>query len=252
MRKIRVMLVDDEEAIRNILKLALPWDEFDMEIVGEADSGSEAINCIDQLMPDLMFVDIKMPFMNGIEFSKIVAQRYPKIRILILTAYADFSYAKECIEISNVLGYLLKPVNPGEIKGYLQQYRSTVTEDQLNSLEIQMETPQQSAGDKKNELIDQIHQYIQDNYRNCYLNVGAVAEQFGYNASYLSSMYKKATGSLLSDQIFQVRMEQAKLLKKQGMKMFLVAKEVGIEDPFYFSKCFRKYTGVKFSDYEEK
>lgn len=246
------MLIDDEEAIRNMLKIAIPWDEYSMEIVGEADSGSEAINCIDQLMPDLIFVDIRMPFMNGIEFSKIVAKRYPRIKILILTAYADFTYARECIEISNVLGYLLKPMNVKEIKGYLKQCQCEISETQKNFSEQQSKNFSEKNLSGENDLIKKIQKYICDNYGNCYLNVGAVAEQFGYNANYLSSMYKKATGTLLSDQIFRVRMERAKVLKKQGMKMYLVAKEVGIEDPFYFSKCFRKYTGMKFSDYEEE
>jgi len=62
MSKRRVMLIDDEAAIRSTLKQSIDWDKFNMEVVGEADSGSEAINVIDGLLPDLLFVDIKMPF----------------------------------------------------------------------------------------------------------------------------------------------------------------------------------------------
>lgn len=249
MRKIRVMLVDDESAIRNILKLSVSWERYGMEVVGEADSGSEAINSIDAIMPDLLVVDIKMPFMDGIAFSKIVSGRYPRMKIIILTAYADFRYAKECIEIGNVMGYLLKPVNPQELQNYLQQFAEQFQEYTFAEQQV---GKQEEKSKNSSDIVRKINQYIQENYRNDFLNVGAVAQQFGYNANYLGSLYKKSTGESLSDRIFHVRMEQAKKLKGQGMKMYLVAKEVGISDPFYFSKCFRKYTGFNFSDYEEE
>lgn len=245
MRKIRVMLVDDERALRSLLKIAVHWEKWNIEIVGEAGSGSEAINNIDELMPDLLIVDIKMPYMDGIEFSRILAGRYPKMRIIILTAYADFSYAKECIEIESVLGYALKPVNPVEIESYLEKFCRNMEFEEPDK-------PEEGSIRKNPDVIQKIDEYIENNYMNSYLNVGAVAEQFSYSANYLGTMYKKNTGKLLSDKIFIVRMEHAKELKRQGMKMYLVSKEVGIDDPVYFSKCFRKYTGCNFSDYQEE
>jgi len=67
----RVMIVDDESTIRNLLKMTIKWEQLGFEIVGEASSGIEAINIIDEITPNVMFVDIRMPFMDGIEFSKI-------------------------------------------------------------------------------------------------------------------------------------------------------------------------------------
>ena len=71
----RVMIIDDEKALRNLLKAAVDWQEMGLEVVGEAASGIEAINIIDKLHPDIIFVDIRMPFMDGIEFSKIALNR---------------------------------------------------------------------------------------------------------------------------------------------------------------------------------
>ena len=61
----RVMIIDDEKALRNLLKAAVDWQEMGLEVVGEAASGIEAINIIDKLHPDIIFVDIRMPFMDG-------------------------------------------------------------------------------------------------------------------------------------------------------------------------------------------
>lgn len=248
MRKIKVLLLDDEKAIRETLKLSIDWNKYGMEIAGEADSGSEAINIIDVLMPDLLIVDIKMPFMNGVEFSQIISKRYNHIKIIILTAYADFKYAKECIEINNVIGYILKPIDTEEIGSYLEEYCKNM---KPGSLEEESEIKIPLSSDSNQELIGKIEVYINENYKNPYLNVGALAEYFGYNAGYLGALYKKRTGNLLSDRIFSVRMEAAIQLKKRDLKMYMVAKEVGIADVFYFSKCFRKYTGQSFSDYND-
>ena len=93
----RVMIIDDEKALRNLLKASIDWQEMGLEVVGEAASGIEAINIIDKLHPDIIFVDIRMPFMDGIEFSKIALKRYRQMKIIILTAFDEFEYAKQCI-----------------------------------------------------------------------------------------------------------------------------------------------------------
>jgi len=90
----RVMIIDDEKAIRGLLKSSVSWDQLVMQVAGEAESGIEAINIIDEIRPHIAFVDIKMPFMDGIEFSKLVIKRYPHLKIIILTAFNEFEYAR--------------------------------------------------------------------------------------------------------------------------------------------------------------
>ena len=105
----KVMIIDDEAAVRKLLKVTIDWEQLGMEVVGEAASGIEAINIIDDLRPDICFVDIRMPFMDGIAFSKLAIKRYPLTKIVILTAYDEFEYARECIGIG-VTEYRLKPI----------------------------------------------------------------------------------------------------------------------------------------------
>ena len=104
----RVMIIDDEPAIYRLLSKTIDWAAYNMEIVGTAASGIEAINTIDDLQPDVCFVDVQMPFMDGIEFSKLAKVRYPDMAIVVLSAYDEFQYARECIGIG-VFDYRLKP-----------------------------------------------------------------------------------------------------------------------------------------------
>ena len=115
----KVMIIDDEAAVRKLLKVTIDWEQLGMEVVGEAASGIEAINIIDDLRPDICFVDIRMPFMDGIAFSKLAIKRYPLTKIVILTAYDEFEYARECIGIG-VTEYRLKPIVKKDIIETLQ------------------------------------------------------------------------------------------------------------------------------------
>lgn len=112
--KLRIMVVDDEEIPRRFLKICLDWEEIGMEIVCEASSGREALDLIDEYNPDIVFTDIQMPFMDGLEFSKNVSVAYPHIKIVILTAHKTFDYAQDSIRIG-VSDFLLKPINKAEV-----------------------------------------------------------------------------------------------------------------------------------------
>ena len=94
MRKYRVMLIDDEQSARKLMRVSIGWESLNMEVVGEAASGIEAINVIDEMKPDIAFVDISMPFMNGIEFTEVATTRYPNLIIIIMTALDQFEYAR--------------------------------------------------------------------------------------------------------------------------------------------------------------
>lgn len=263
MRKIRVMLIDDERAIRELLKIRIHWEKYHMEVVGEAGNASRALNIIDTVAPDILIVDIKMPFMDGIEFSQIISKRYPATGIIILSAYADFEYAQKCIGIKNVLTYLLKPLDVDDMEKALAEFRESIDESCLgdnncNSMlrgqgdEQNLTLQAEKRQDNGQDLIVQIEEYIKENFGDKYMNIGAIAEELGYSSGYLGMVYKKRTGMLLSDKIFQVRMEHAINYKRKGEKMYVIAKKVGIVDPFYFSKCFRKYTGKSFSEFTEE
>ncbi len=234
----RVMIIDDERSIRNLLKLTVSWKELGLEVAGEAASGIEAINSIDDIRPDIVFVDIRMPFMNGIEFSKLAIKRYPRLKIIILTAFNEFEYARECIGIG-VAEYLLKPIVRNDVN---EACRKVI--EQLK----QMEPEEEAAAMEGCNDITKIQEYIRKNYRDPELNLTSIAQEFGFNSSYLSRRFKADIGINLIDYITKCRMEKAMEYAKMKKLMYITAKEVGIPDPNYFGKCFKKYSGKSYSD----
>ncbi len=106
---LRTFLAEDEIVVRENIKKMVPWEQYGFELVGEASDGEMALPLIKKLKPDLLITDIKMPFMDGLTLSKVVRKELPDIKIVILSGYDDFNYAKEAISIG-VEDYLLKPI----------------------------------------------------------------------------------------------------------------------------------------------
>lgn len=243
---INVMLVDDEIAVRNILKMTIPWEDYNMWIVGEAASGIQAINMMEDLEPDLLLVDIRMPFMDGLEFSRNVLEDNPELVIIILSAYEDFSYAQEALR-AKVTDYLLKPVDPEEISKKLKEIQKIIYkrwEEKKQQIVVNIENP--------DKVVSQIKAFVLEHYDDPMLNVAYIAKEFGFDRSYLSRMYKKETGELLIDFLIKCRMKIAKKLACSGQKMYVTAKQVGIPDSNYFGKCFKKYVGMSYKEYQKK
>ena len=106
---LKTFLVEDEVVIREMIKKMIPWEQYGFELAGEASDGEMALPLILKSKPDLLITDIKMPFMDGLTLCKLVKKELPGIKIVILSGYDDFNYAKQAINIG-VEDYLLKPI----------------------------------------------------------------------------------------------------------------------------------------------
>lgn len=107
---LKVFLVEDEIVMREVIKNNIPWEEEGFEFVGEASDGELAYPMIKKLCPDIVITDIKMPFMDGLELSRMIKKDFPQIRVIILSGYDEFEYAKEAIKIG-ITEYLVKPIS---------------------------------------------------------------------------------------------------------------------------------------------
>ena len=105
-RRIRVLLADDHSLVRQGFRRILE-DEFDIEVVGEASGGAEAIELDKQLNPDVVVLDMAMPEINGLHAAIEILRKEPRRRILILSMHADEQYMRNALD-AGVSGYILK------------------------------------------------------------------------------------------------------------------------------------------------
>ncbi len=125
----RVFLVEDESTIRSTLRDTVPWSQLGYEFVGEATDGEMALPLIGTTHPDVLITDIKMPFMDGLSLSKLVLKEFPNTKIIIISGYDDFEYARQAIEIG-VEQYLLKPITKANLMNVLREVKEKIEQEQ--------------------------------------------------------------------------------------------------------------------------
>lgn len=111
---LKIFLAEDEYVVREGIKNNINWKEHGYDFVGEASDGELALPMIQKLKPDIVITDIKMPFMDGLELSRLIKKEFPWMEIIILSGYAEFDYAREAIAIG-VAHYLSKPISGDEL-----------------------------------------------------------------------------------------------------------------------------------------
>ena len=125
---LKVFLVEDERVIREGFRDKIPWEQYGFRLVGEANDGEMALPLIRKLKPDVLITDIKMPFMDGLSLSEIVKEEFPKIKIIIISGYDDFEYARQAIK-AGVDQYLLKPVTRMTLRNVLLELKEKIEQD---------------------------------------------------------------------------------------------------------------------------
>ena len=124
-----VLLVDDEPNVRLGVKMMIPWDELGLDVIGEAGDGDEGHEEMLSLKPDIVIADVKMPGKTGIEMTEEAIGKGFDGKVLILSGYSDFTYAKEAIALG-VENFILKPVDEDELIEALETVCSKLDKDQ--------------------------------------------------------------------------------------------------------------------------
>jgi two-component system, response regulator YesN len=139
----KVFFVEDEIVTREGIRDNVDWKAYGFEFCGEAPDGEMALPLLRATQPDVLITDIKMPFMDGLQLSKIVRERMPWVKIIILSGHDEFEYAQEAIQLG-VTEYLLKPVTVQNLHNTLQKIAALIDQERnehanLKKLQEQLE-----------------------------------------------------------------------------------------------------------------
>lgn len=158
---VKVFLVEDEIVVREGIKNNMNWVDNGFVFCGEASDGELAYPMIQKKRPDIVITDIRMPFMDGLELSRLIKREMPEIKIIILSGYGEFEYAKEAITIG-VTEYLLKPINSVELMKCLNDVRENILreqEERINLEKLKQDMKENEADEKRklfNEMISNL------------------------------------------------------------------------------------------------
>ena len=124
-----ILLVDDEDEVRRSIKELTPWEEYGFSVIGEASNGMEALDALEETIPDVIITDIKMPYLDGISFIEEVRRnRSTSVDVIILSGYDEFTFAQTAMRL-NVSEYVLKPVSVDSMREVLRRTKVRLDED---------------------------------------------------------------------------------------------------------------------------
>jgi Response regulator containing CheY-like receiver domain and AraC-type DNA-binding domain len=228
----KVLVVEDELILRRGFISFIPWEEYGCTICGSAKNGKEGLSLIRELRPDIVFADLKMPVMSGLEMIAHSKAEYAYSAVII-SGYSDFEYVREALKIG-VSDYLLKPVGRDELINVLQKLLRS-----LNSEETQLPVKSLSP------YIGQALQFIAQNYQNR-ISVQDVAAHLELSTDHLSRLFKKEIDQTVHEYLtdFRVRKACEFLSAGRNLKVYEVAELVGFADYKYFHVVFTKHLGL--------
>ncbi len=136
MEEYRVLLADDEEEIRTGISRKIDWAALGFALVGEAGNGEEALELAEQLRPDVVLTDIKMPFLDGLELCRRLRVSLPGARLVVFSGFDDFEYARQAVSMG-VSEYILKPINAPELTRVLETLRDQLYRQRLERRDME-------------------------------------------------------------------------------------------------------------------
>ena len=135
MERYKVILVDDEAEVIDMIEKKIHWNDLGFEVAGSATNGVKALELVEKLQPDVVLTDIKMPYMDGLELSRRLNREYPNIYIMLCTGFDEFEYAKEAVHLE-IKEYMLKPVNATEMSESLTNLKHTLDREREEKLNV--------------------------------------------------------------------------------------------------------------------
>ena len=238
MKKLRVLLVDDEIMIRQGFKQLFDWEGHDCQVVGEAADGMEALTQIDALRPDIVIMDINIPIMNGLKVIQCTRLKYPQIAFVIVSGYDDFAYSREALRLK-ITDYILKPVN-------YEEFGTCI--DNLKIALFQRESAREEPQEEERPILA-ITRYLQEHLSED-VSLSVLAEEFHLSAQYISQLFKNEIGVNFLAYFTNIRMERAKkLLLSSSASIGEISEQLGFGDYRVFTKVFKKAEGVTPSQY---
>ncbi|MEG1843399.1 MAG: response regulator [Clostridia bacterium] len=270
---IKVLVVDDEPASAEYLSSIIARRMPQLQVVGVAENGAEALHIQRQTQADIVVTDIYMPRLDGLALAGALREAWPDTRCVIVSGYQDFDYARSAIH-HGVSDYLLKPVKPDELVACLTRLvraRPVAPSSPAPApstpaspappapapapaapapASAASPAPDKEAADPARADFENLCDYLK-RHLDKPLTLPLLCKRMGMSQTAISRLFRRFAGCSFVEYLTNARMESAKrLILSKPERMFKdVAASVGYADPLYFSRVFRAHTGFSPSEY---
>lgn len=248
----KVILVDDEPIIVEGLSRSIAWDKWNCRVVAVAHNGMEGKRLIEEMKPDIVFMDICMPEMDGLQMIAAIHSEFPNLEVSVLTGFRDFEYAQTAIRLG-VTRFLLKPSNMDELEEAISTMCANLEHKGITGGEEEIpETETEAESGSGSFIVKNALAYIEENYTKK-LTLSEVAEKTYVSQWHLSKLLNRYMEQSFSDILNHIRIEHAKeLLLDPSLRIGDISERVGFLDLAHFSRVFKKQEGISANEYRNK
>lgn len=252
----KIIIADDEAIERRVLCKSLTKAFGDNVELYEARTGREAVALFEEEDIKIAILDIEMPGMDGLEAARVMRQKDSNCIIIFLTAYDDFSYAKQAIRVKT-LDYLLKPYDENELFLTVEEAMRLVDQNYEAEIPEEMEEeyiPEMEENDdiRFSLLKEKVESYIKEHYTE-EISMHDIAHIMNYSESYFCKLFKQCFKVNFTTYLANHRIEKAKsMLEDPLTNVKVVGISCGYPDSNYFARVFKRATGLTPTEYRKK
>lgn len=248
----RVLLVEDDAALRFIYSKMKTWSDCGFAIAAEASNGKAALDILEKETFDMIFTDIRMPFIDGIEMLRKLNESGNTLPVIFASSYDEFEYARQGL-ILGAFDYLLKPVDKKKLEEVLLRVKKHIDEQESSdkiATVVKEVFDELKISPDENKFVNQIAVYFSQHYSEM-IAVEDAAEAYGYSKDYFSKLFKQHFGITFHEFYSHLRIAYAKELIRTGnYKAYEISDILGYSSVDYFTKVFKEITGTTPSKYK--
>ncbi len=240
----KVLIIDDERPVHIVITALGKWRDYGLSMPVSVMNGVEGLKTMREIHPDIVFVDMQMPLMGGVEFLNQASEEFSQTKFIVVSGFDDFSYAQSAIK-NGAIDYLLKPVKEEDLNKSLEKAVTLLNKN--HSIHGDKTTDETNLPPL--EIIYAIRNYIDKNYTK-EITISMFSEKYYFSKEYLSKFFKKEFGYGIYEYVLKLRMERAKeLLSDPTLQIKDIAERLGYSNNNYFSKAFKNYYNASPTDF---
>lgn len=247
----RILIVDDDPALRFIYKKMSIWQEYGFEIIEESSNGKDSIEKQEKGSFDIIITDIRMPILDGIGMLQKMREKGIMTYTILLSSYNEFEYARQAM-ILGASDFIVKPVKEEELAEALSRARGYLDRESERGMlleRLKAAFLKKGIDYQSNTFLQEICIYVLDSMTEN-VTMETVAEHMGYNKDYFGKTCRQKTGYTFKALMNSIKMEYAKfLLATTNQKTYEISDKLGYATPDYFTTIFKKEVGMTPSAY---
>ena len=243
-----ILIVDDEPIVRRGIKAFADFEKYRIKHVYEAEDANSAYDIFSRFLPDLVLLDINIPFKDGLTLAEEMKLLKNNVKIAVISGYDYFEYAQKALKIG-VEDYILKPVSKADINEIIAKLVYRMGEEkkmeEVKNIINSSNTRDSDCQYNNSKYKDIILRKMEERYCDISFNLNSLADEMNLSSGYLSSLFKNLFGIAFQDYLNKMRMEKAKLLLlTTDLKNYEIGELIGIENFNYFNSKFKKTFGI--------